>query len=142
MDDTMRVFRGDWCVPGDMLRRNADATFTYCWRSDDMLKVHGRWLAPGEVENCLLAHAAVREVAVVGATDSNGLVSACAFVVSASPSPALADELRALVKSRLDHYKSPREVVFVDALPRTHLGKVDRGALARKRQPDINAHPR
>ena len=84
MDDTMRVFRGEWCVPGDMLQRNADGTFTYCGRSDDLLKVHGRWLAPSELENCLLAHPAVREVAVVGAADSNGLVSACAFVVSES----------------------------------------------------------
>lgn len=139
MDDTMRVFRGEWCVPGDMLRRNADGSFTYCGRSDDMLKVHGRWLAPSEVENCLVAHPAVREVAVVGTTDSNGLISACAFVVAASPSPALAEELRAFARSRLEHYKSPRDVVFLDALPRTHLGKVDRGGLARMRQRDLGA---
>ena len=131
MDDTMRVFRGEWCITGDMLRRNADGTFTYCGRSDDMLKVHGRWLAPGEVENCLLAHPAVREVAVVGAAGGDGLVTACAFVVAASPSPALGAELQAFARSHLDHYKSPREVVFLDALPRTHLGKVDRGALAK-----------
>ena len=134
MDDTMRVFRGDWCVPGDMLRRNADGTFTYCGRSDDLLKVHGRWLAPSELENCLLAHPAVREVAVVGAADSNGLVSACAFVVSESASPELADELKAFARSRLDSYKSPRDVVFLDAMPQTHLGKVDRGALAKLRR--------
>jgi len=142
MDDTMRVFRGEWCVPGDMLRRNADATFTYCGRCDDMLKVHGRWLAPSEVENCLIAHPAVGEVAVVGATDSNGLVSACAFVVATAPSPTLADELKAFVRSRLDHYKSPRDVVFLDALPRTHLGKVDRGALGRMHQRDVGSQPR
>jgi benzoate-CoA ligase family protein len=134
MDDTMRVFRGDWCVPGDMLQRNADGTFTYCGRSDDLLKVHGKWLAPSELENCLLAHPAVLEVAVVGATDSNGLVTACAFVVSQSPSTELAEDLKAFARSRLDHYKSPRDVVFVDAMPRTHLGKVDRGALAQMRR--------
>jgi benzoate-CoA ligase family protein len=134
MDDTMRTFRGEWCVTGDMLRRNADQTFTYCGRSDDMLKVHGRWLSPAEVENCLTAHPAVREIAVVGATDDNGLVTACAFVVAASPSPELAEELKAFSKARLDHYKSPRDIVFLDALPRTHLGKVDRGALSRMRQ--------
>src|SRR5437660_9234383 len=105
MDDTMRVFRGEWCVSGDMLRYNADGTYTYCGRTDDMLKVHGRWLAPGEVENCLLAHPAVREVAVVGATGRDGLVSACAFVVAASPSPEVGAELEAFAKSRLDHYK-------------------------------------
>ena len=133
MDDTVRVFRGDWCVTGDMLQRNADGTFTYCGRSDDLLKVHGRWLAPSELENCLLAHPRVQEVAVVGATDSSGLVSACAFVVSSSPSTDLADELKAFARSRLEHYKSPRDVVFLDAMPRTHLGKVDRGALAQMR---------
>jgi benzoate-CoA ligase family protein len=133
LDDTMRVFRGEWCVTGDMLQRNADGTFVYCGRSDDLLKIHGRWLAPSEVENCLLAHSAVREVAVVAATDANGLVSACAFVVASAPSPALADELKAFARGRLDHYKSPRDVVFVEAMPRTHLGKVDRGALAKSR---------
>jgi acyl-coenzyme A synthetase/AMP-(fatty) acid ligase len=133
MDDTMRVFRGEWCVTGDMLQRNADGTFVYCGRSDDLLKVHGRWLAPSELENCLLAHPAVREVAVVAATDANGLVSACAFVVSPAPSEALAEELKAFARERLDRYKSPRDIVFVDAMPRTHLGKVDRGALAKRR---------
>ena len=133
MDDTMRVFRGEWCVTGDMLQRNADGTFVYSGRSDDLLKVHGRWLAPSELENCLLAHPAVREVAVIAATDANGLVSACAFVVSPSPSDALAEELKAFARERLDRYKSPRDIVFVDAMPRTHLDKVDRGALAKRR---------
>ena len=133
MDDTMRVFRGEWCVTGDMLQRNADGTFSYCGRSDDMLKVHGRWLAPAEVENCLLAHPAVDEVAVVGTSGRTGLVTACAFVVARSPSSDLGDELRAFARARLDHYKSPHEIVFLDALPRTHLGKVDRGALAKMR---------
>jgi acyl-coenzyme A synthetase/AMP-(fatty) acid ligase len=141
MDDTMRVFRGEWCVTGDMLQRNADGTFTYCGRSDDMLKVHGRWLAPAEVENCLLAHPAVDEVAVVGTTDAAGLVSARAFVVARSPSPALADELQAFARERLDHYKAPREVVFVDVMPRTHLGKVDRGALSRMRHGSMEIPP-
>jgi benzoate-CoA ligase family protein len=134
MDDTMRAFQGEWYLSGDMLSRNADGTFTYCGRSDDMLKVSGKWVAPGEVENCLMAHAAVREVAVVGRKTVEGLVKPCAFVVaSAAPSAALAEELQAFVKSRLEPYKYPREVIFVEALPRTHLGKVDRHALARSR---------
>jgi benzoate-CoA ligase family protein len=136
MDDTMRAFRGEWCVTGDTLRQNPDGTFTYCGRSDDMLKVHGRWLAPAEVENCLLSHPEVKEAAVVGATAASGLVVARAFIVARSASPELADELRAFVRSRLDHYKSPHDIVFVDTLPRTHLGKVDRGALARRRTRD------
>jgi len=140
MDDTMRAFRGDWYVSGDMLRRNADGTFTYCGRSDDMLKVSGKWLAPGELENCLLTHPAVREVAVVGVKNTEGLVKPCAFVVASVPSVSLAEELQAYAKSRLEPYKYPREVIFVDALPRTHLGKIDRGALARA--PQRSTHER
>ena len=133
LDETSRAFRGEWYVSGDMLRRNGDGTFTYCGRADDMLKVGGKWLSPGELENCLLTHAAVREVAVVGVRNRDGLVKPCAFVVSPSPSPALARELQEFARSRLDPYKYPREVIFLDALPRTHLGKVDRASLARPR---------
>jgi benzoate-CoA ligase family protein len=132
-DDTAHAFRGEWYVSGDMLRRNADGTFTYCGRADDMLKVGGKWLSPGELENCLLSHAAVREVAVVGVRNREGLVKPCAFVVSPSPSPSLATELQELARSRLEPYKYPREVIFLDALPRTHLGKVDRARLAKDR---------
>lgn len=130
MDETMRAFRGEWYVSGDMLRRNPDGTFIYCGRSDDMLKVSGKWLAPGELENCLLQHPRVREVAVVGVTDAAGLAKPFAFVVAEAPTTALAAELQAFAKSRLEPYKYPREVVFLDALPRTHLGKVDRGQLS------------
>jgi benzoate-CoA ligase len=114
-----------------MLRRNPDGTFTYCGRSDDMLKVSGKWLAPGELENCLLTHPAVREVAVVGIKSHEGLMKPCAFVVASSEKVGLADELKAFAKAQLEPYKYPRDVVFLEALPRTHLGKVDRGALAR-----------
>jgi benzoate-CoA ligase family protein len=131
MDDTMHAFKGEWYVSGDMLRKNADGTFVYCGRADDMLKVSGKWLAPGELENCLLQHDHVREVAVVGVRNADGLVKPCAFVVSDAPSPPLAEELQAFAKSRLEPYKYPRAVVFLQSLPRTHLGKVDRHALSR-----------
>ena len=75
----------------------------------------------------------MREVAVVGVKNVDGLVKPCAFVVTASPSAALAEELQKYAQSRLERYKYPREVIFLDALPRTHLGKVDRGALATHR---------
>lgn len=130
MDDTMQAFRGDWYVSGDMLRKNPDGSFVYCGRADDMLKVSGKWLAPGELENCLLQHDAVREVAVVGVKNAEGLTKPCAFVVSDLASEELARELQAFAKSRLEPYKYPRAVVFVDSLPRTHLGKVDRRALS------------
>ncbi len=131
LDDTMHAFRGEWYVSEDMLRKNPDGTFVYCGRSDDMLKVSGKWVSPGEIENCLLIHVSVREVAVVGVKNVDGLVKPCAFIVSDHPSTELGEALQAFVKSKLEPYKYPREVIFVDALPRTHLGKVDRNALAR-----------
>jgi benzoate-CoA ligase family protein len=130
MDDTRQAFRGEWYVSSDMLRQNADGTFVYCGRADDMLKVGGRWLSPGELENCLLQHAAVREVAVVGVRNADGLVKPVAFVVSRSASPTLGAELQEFAKARLEPYKYPREVHFLEVLPRTHLGKVNRHALA------------
>ena len=130
MEDTMQAFRGDWYASGDMLRKNQDGSYVYCGRTDDMLKVSGKWLAPGELENCLLQHDAVREVAVVGVKNTQGLVKPYAFVVSDQPTEHLATELQTFAKSRLEPYKYPRAVVFVDSLPRTHLGKVDRHALS------------
>ncbi|PYO80848.1 MAG: benzoate-CoA ligase family protein, partial [Gemmatimonadetes bacterium] len=84
-----------------------------------------------EVENCLLQHPAVKEVAVVGVVGEHGLVKPHAFVVVKEPRQGLAEELQAFVRERLEPYKYPREVIFLDALPRTHLGKVDRARLRR-----------
>jgi benzoate-CoA ligase family protein len=146
MERTTEAFRGEWYVSGDMVVRDPDGYFTYCGRGDDMLKVGGKWLSPKEVEGCLLEHPAVADVAVVGVTNAAGLTVPRACVVLrpsdasegqisrseraiATDRDGLAAELQAFVRERLEPYKYPREVVFLDALPRTHLGKVDRGAL-------------
>jgi len=129
MEKTKEAFRGDWYVSGDMISRDDDGYFTYCGRADDMLKVSGKWLSPQEVENCLLQHPAVGEVAVVGVADENGLIKPHAFVVAREQTPELAQELQDYVKEHLEPYKYPRRVVFMEELPRTHLGKIDRGRL-------------
>ncbi|HEY7729175.1 MAG TPA: benzoate-CoA ligase family protein, partial [Candidatus Eisenbacteria bacterium] len=129
MEKTMQGFRGEWYVSGDLVRIDAEGYVTYCGRGDEMLKVSGKWLAPQEVEGCLLQHPAVAEAAVVGVADANGLVKPHAYVVPRARRDGLAEELRTFVRDRLEPYKHPREVVFVDSLPRTHLGKVDRGRL-------------
>ena len=130
-EKTERGFRGEWYVSGDLIQMDADGFVTYHGRGDELLKVAGKWLVPAEVEGCLLQHPAVSEAAVVGLQDANGLMKPVAYVVSREQRPGLDEELRAFVRDRLDAYKHPREVRFVDALPRTHLGKVDRGLLRR-----------
>jgi acyl-coenzyme A synthetase/AMP-(fatty) acid ligase len=132
MEKTRAVFRGEWYVSGDMVSRDADGVFTYAGRGDDMLKVSGKWLSPREVEECLLAHPAVDEVAVVGIAGPDGLVKPHAFVVARTAHRGIdPGALGEFARERLAHYKVPRRVVLLDALPRTHLGKVDRGRLKR-----------
>ena len=89
----------------------------------------GKWLSATEVEGCLLQHPAVAQAAVVGVADANGLVKPHAWVVARERRDGLAEEIKAFVCDRLEPYKCPREVIFVDSLPTTHLGKVDRGKL-------------
>src|SRR3970282_2750021 len=74
--------RGEGYVSGDMLKKDADGYYVYAGRGDDMLKVGGKWLSPGEVENCLLTHARVKECAVVGVVDEHGLTKPHAHVVA------------------------------------------------------------
>ena len=129
LDKTQACFRGEWVVTGDLVRRDADGYYTYGGRADELLKVGGKWLSAVEVEGCLLQHPAVAEAAVVGVADGNGLVKPHAWVVLRERREGLAEELKAFVRERLEPYKCPRELVFVDSLPTTHLGKVDRGKL-------------
>lgn len=128
------AFRGEWFVAGDMVRRDSDGFIHYVGRADDALKVGGKWLLPAEVEDCLAAHAAVAEAAVVGVPDPSGLVKPVAFVVG-TRAGGTEEHLEAALQrhclERLEPYKHPRRVFVVDDLPRTHLGKVDRGALRR-----------
>jgi benzoate-CoA ligase family protein len=132
MEKTAQSFRGEWYVSGDLVTRDEEGAFTYCGRGDELLKVSGKWLAPQEVEGCLLQHPSVAEACVVGVADGSGLVKPRAYVVARDARAGLDEELRAFVRERLDAYKHPREVVFLDALPRTHLGKVDRGKLRKE----------
>jgi benzoate-CoA ligase family protein len=129
LEKSQTCFRGEWVVTGDLVRRDADGYYRYGGRADELLKVSGKWLSATEVEGCLLQHPAVSQVAVVGVTDPNGLVKPHAYVITRERREGLAEELKAFVCDRLEPYKRPREVIFVDSLPTTHLGKVDRGAL-------------
>lgn len=130
--ETRRSFRGEWFVSADKFHRDPEGRFWYGGRTDDLLKVGGRFLAPTEVENVLLSHPSVEEVAVVGYSDEEGLVKPRAFVVPRDgvvASDALASELQELVKARLQPWKYPRQVIFLDSLPKSDRGKILRMAL-------------
>lgn len=119
---------GEWLRTGDMFYEDADGYLYFCGRSDDMLKVGGLWVAPAEVEACLVEHPAVLEAAVVG-RDEAGLTRPQAFCVlkaGARGGAALEAELIAHVKARLAGYKAPRWVTFPAELPKTTTGKVQR----------------
>lgn len=129
LDKTAQAFRGEWFVGGDLVRRDAEGFVTYCGRGDDVLKVSGKWLAPQEVESCLMKHPAVAECAVVGVEGENGLTLPWAFVRARERYDGLEEELKAFALEQLQAYKHPRRVVVLDEFPRTHLGKIDRGKL-------------
>ena len=129
MEKTEEAFRGEWFVGGDLVEKDDEGFITYCGRSDDVLKVGGKWLAPQEVESCLMRHDAVRECAVVGVENDEGLTKPVAFILAANRSEGLEDDLKQFVLDRLEAYKHPRQVVILESFPRTHLGKIDRGKL-------------
>ena len=123
---TLDTFQGGWTKSGDKYVRNADGTYTYSGRTDDMLKVSGVYVSPFEVEATLVQHAAVLEAAVIGKQDADGLTKTKAFVVLKAGAEATAEELQAFVKERLAPYKYPRYIEFVADLPKTATGKIQR----------------
>lgn len=128
-EKTKETMLGSWINTGDTYIRDEDGFFWYQGRSDDMIKAGGIWVSPAEVESALMEHEAVLECGVVGAPDQEGLLKPLAFVVlkqGYAPSPKLAEELQAFVKNRIAPYKYPRWIRFVDSLPKTATGKIQR----------------
>jgi benzoate-CoA ligase len=123
------TFQGPWTRCGDKYSQDADGYFVYAGRSDDMLKVSGIYVSPIEVESALISHDSVLEAAVVGKEDEDQLLKPIAFVVlkpGRQATPELAETLRRHVKSLLAPYKYPRWIEFVDELPKTATGKIQR----------------
>lgn len=126
-----RTFTGEWTRTGDKYIRRSDGVYTFCGRTDDMFKVSGIWVSPFEVEAALVAHPQVLEAAVVPAEDGNGLVKPKAFVVlkdhrQNDGGRALYEELKVHVKRSIGSWKYPRWIEFVDSLPKTATGKIQR----------------
>jgi benzoate-CoA ligase family protein len=112
---------------GDLFSRDTDGFFFYQGRADDLLKVSGQYVVPSEIENCLAAHPKVLACAVIGYTNADGLTGTRAFIVAHEE--VSVEELRQHVRTRLASRKCPQEFRFVDALPETPTGKIDRNTL-------------
>jgi acetyl-CoA synthetase len=140
-EGTRKKFTGEWCRTGDVAVADADGYLWYQGRADDMFKAAGYRIGPSEIENCLVRHPAVANAAVVPSPDEVRGNVVKAFVVLApghAPSSALEADLAQHVRKHLAPYEYPKEIEFIDALPMTTTGKVQRKVLrerelARKR---------
>jgi benzoate-CoA ligase len=126
---TKRTIQGDWIRTGDHYYQDDDGYYWFAGRSDDMLKVGGIWVSPAELEHVLVEHPAVLACGVTGRPDHDGLIKPMAYIVlrnGVQESPQVAAELQQFTRERLADYKRPRWIEFVDALPTTATGKVQR----------------
>jgi acetyl-CoA synthetase len=131
---TREKFIGDWGCTGDQAKMDEDGYLWYQGRSDDVIKSAGYRIGPAEIESCLVKHPAVLNAAVIGKPDATRGSIVKAFIVlqpGQSPSEKLIDEIQSHVKGRLAPYEYPREIEFIDALPMTTTGKVQRKELRR-----------
>ncbi len=147
-DATRAKFTGDpqdsWCRTGDLARMDAQGYLWYEGRSDDQFKVAGYRIGPGEIENCLVKHAAVANAAVVPKPDADRGSMVKAFVVLApghQGSSQLVTELQEFVKGRLAPYEYPKDIEFIDSLPMTTTGKVQRRVLKQLELERAKARP-
>lgn len=127
-EKSRRTMQGEWMATGDRYRVDEDGFYWYEGRADDMLKVGGEWVSPIEIENVLAEHAVVNEAAVVGVT-VEGVMRILAVIVLNAPSlatPSLKTELQELCKAQLQRFQYPHFIDFVDELPKTASGKIQR----------------
>jgi len=131
-EGTRAKFTGDWCRTGDVASADAEGYLWYQGRADDMFKAAGYRIGPSEIENCLVKHPAVANAAVVPSPDETRGNVIKAFIVLAAgraASAALEEEIQAHVRRFLAPYEYPKEIEFIDALPMTTTGKVQRKVL-------------
>jgi benzoate-CoA ligase len=136
-EETRRNMRGEWFVTGDRYLVDEDGFYYFRGRSDDMLRVGGKWLAPREVEKTIDQHPAVAESAVVGYQDQDDLIKPYAFIVlnpDDSPSDKMEEDIKQFVRDRIATYKYPRWIEFTDHIPKTSGGKIQRFVLQEKIQ--------
>ena len=128
-EKTEATMKGDWINTGDTYYQDEDGYFVYCGRNDDMMKVGGIWCSPFEIEARLIEHPKVLQAAVVARADDDDLIKPEAFIVlndAGDAGDALADDLLEHCKDGLARYKYPRWFNFVEELPKTATGKIQR----------------
>lgn len=128
-EKTASTMRDGGVLTGDKFYQDKDGNFFYVGRNDDMLRAGGIWISPAEIESTLLEHPAVSECAVIGVENEDHLVKPKAYIVLRSgvdAAPETEDDIRKLVRDKLAHYKCPRWMQFVDSLPKTATGKIQR----------------
>ena len=141
---TREKFIGDWACTGDQGRADEDGTIWYQGRSDDVIKSAGYRIGPAEIESCLVKHPAVANAAVIGKPDATRGAIVKAFIVlqpGEKPSRQLEEDIRRHVRGRLAPYEYPREIEFLDALPMTTTGKVQRKELRKREEARLEAKP-
>lgn len=133
---TEQTIRDGWVRTGDIYTRDEDGFFIHVGRSDDCFKVRGLWVSPIEVESVLISHPSVFEAAVISASDERGLATARAYVVirQGERGDALKEEIRKFAGSRLPQYKVPSQIEFIEEMPRTSTGKIQRYRLRAESQ--------
>jgi acetyl-CoA synthetase len=139
---TREKFVGDWGCTGDQAKRDEDGYLWYQGRSDDVIKSAGYRIGPAEIESCLVKHPAVLNAAVIGKPDATRGAIVKAFVVlqpGYSAGVSLIEDIQNHVRSRLAPYEYPREIEFIDALPMTTTGKVQRKELRKREQAQVKA---
>jgi acetyl-CoA synthetase len=139
---TQDKFVGDWACTGDQAKRDEDGYLWYQGRSDDVIKSAGYRIGPAEIETCLVKHPAVANAAVIGKPDAARGAIVKAFIVlqpGHPPSETLIEQIQAHVRARLAPYEYPREIEFIDALPMTTTGKVQRKELRRREEANLKA---
>ena len=125
------AFNDGWYRTNDMFTRDADGFYEYLGRADDMLKISGQWVSPAEIEEQVLKHPDVSEAAVIGMPNEDGLVRLALFMVApqVTDRPAFEKTLQDALIAALSIYKCPRRMFYVDAMPVTATGKIQRYAL-------------
>ncbi len=141
-DATREKYLGDWGCTGDQGRMDEDGYLWYQGRSDDVIKASGYRIGPAEIESCLVKHPAVANAAVIGKPDEARGQIVKAFIVlqpGQAASQTLIDEIQDHVRGRLAPYEYPREIEFIDALPMTTTGKVQRKELRKREEAKLAA---